>query len=530
MYSRIRSAVCVGMEGREVFVETDIARGLPGIGMVGLPSTMVMESRERIKSAVINSAYDFPRGRITVNLTPASLRKNSSCLDLPIAVGILASSGGIINEVSSGWGMIGELSLDGRVLGIEGALPMMLHMRDKGVKGMIVPKDNRGEAMLAGGRIFAVSSLRECAELLRMSPEEAENEAVSGEKSLPEPVYMTKEAEAGSEESGTEVSGSEASGRAISGDEPDFGDIVGQESAKRAVVIAAAGRHGLLMVGSPGCGKTMIAGRMAAVMPAMTEREMLETAIVRSVAGRGTGSTDPVIKRPFRDPHHTIGRAGLIGGGVFPVPGEITLAHNGVLFLDEVCEFNKDTIESLRLPLEEKKITHFRKGEAYTFPCNFQIVMAANPCPCGYLGDRDKECTCTQADLDRYRRKLSGPMLDRIDMSIRMEKVDYESLAGDKKGMTSAEMRKQVEAALAFATENGRSLYNSELSSRDLDRYCRLGARERKFMKTAYEAFAMSPRAYARALKVSRTIADIDGSTEIRERHLAEALNYRIRD
>lgn len=502
------------MEGREVYVETDISRGLPGIGMVGLASTMVMESRERIRNAIENSGYEYPKGRITVNLTPASLRKNSSCLDLPIAIGILASEGSIRLRVAEDWGIIGELALDGRVLGVEGALPMILHMKDLGIKGLIVPEANSTEAALAGGNIFTVSCLRECAGLVCMDPLDAAEDPEARKMIAGDGTLLKELIEESAKEKGRP-------------DVPDFGDIVGQENAKRAVVIAAAGRHGLLMVGSPGCGKTMIAGRMAGIMPAMTEREMLETAIVRSVAGRGEDSIRLKSIRPFRAPHHTIGRAGLIGGGLYPVPGEITLAHNGVLFLDEICEFNKETIESLRTPIEEKKITHFRKGEPYTFPCNFQMIMAANPCPCGYLGDPDRECTCSQADIYRYRRKLSGPIIDRIDMHITMEKVAYEDLTGTSKGMTSAVMRQQVSGALAFARKTGRNGFNSELSSQELDLYCRLGDAEGRFMNKAYEAFSMSPRAYSRTLKVARTIADLAESEEIKTEHIAEALNYR---
>ncbi len=516
MYSRTRSAVCLGIEGREVFVETDITRGLPGIGMSGLASTMVMESRERIKNAVINSGYEFPKGRITVNLTPASLRKNSSCLDLPIAAGILASEGCIRTRMLDRWGIIGELALDGRVLGVEGALPMILHMKDVGLKGIIVPEANRAEAALAGGNIYAVTCLRECAILLSMDPKEVAEKAASEDL-----VCRVRPEDAGSIAE-TDIDD-------MDGD-TDFADIAGQENAKRAVMIAAAGRHGLLMVGSPGCGKTMIAGRMAGVMPAMTDRELLETAIVRSVAGRGTDSIRLRYRRPFRAPHHTIGRAGLVGGGATPVPGEITLAHNGVLFLDEICEFNKDVIESLRIPIEDKKITHFRKGEAFVFPCNFQVVMAANPCPCGFLGDPDRECTCTQADLDRYRRKLSGPIMDRIDMKISMEKVGYDELTGGSKGLTTAEMRARVEAALDFAARRGRRIFNSEIPDHELEKYCRLGPEEAKFMNRAYDSFAMSPRGYNRTLKVARTIADLDASNDIKTEHLAEALGYRLQE
>ena len=265
-------------------------------------------------------------------------------------------------------------------------------------------------------------------------------------------------------------------------------------------------------------------------MPAMTDRELLETAIVRSVAGRGSESIRLRNRRPFRAPHHTIGKAGLVGGGSYPVPGEITLAHNGVLFLDEVCEFNKDVIESLRTPLEDKKITHFRKGEAYTFPCNFQVIMAANPCPCGFLGDPDRECTCTQADLDRYRRKLSGPLMDRIDMKITMEKVGYGELTGGSKGLTTKEMRNQVEKALDFAAQRGQPLFNSEIPDHDLEKFCRLGTEEERFMNRAYDAFAMSPRGCNRTLKVARTIADLDASEEIKKEHIAEALGYRLQE
>ena len=516
MYSRTRSAVCKGIEGRDVFVETDISRGLPGIGVVGLASTMVMESRERIKSAIMNSGYDYPKGRITVNLTPASLRKNSSCLDLPMAIGILASEGIIRTRVTEEWGIIGELALDGRVLGVDGALPMILHMKEAGLKGIIVPEANRSDAELAGGSIFTVTSLRECADLLCMDPEKA---AEYGEKRgiLAGSVSSLKDLLSDPEGNAEKVIA-------------DFGDIVGQENAKRAVVVAAAGRHGLLMIGSPGCGKSMIAGRMGGIMPLMNEREMLETAIVRSVSGHGEDSVRLLSARPFRSPHHTIGRAGLIGGGSYPVPGEITLAHNGVLFLDEICEFNKDTIESLRTPMEEKKITHFRKGEAYTFPCNFQVVMAANPCPCGYLGDRDRECTCTQADIDRYRRKLSGPIIDRIDMRISMEKVSFEDLSGEKSGLDSDTMRKQVEKALEFAKSRGQKVFNSEIPDCDLGKFCRLGSGENSFMNMAYSRFAMSPRAYSRTVKVARTIADLAESPDIKQVHLAEALNYRIQE
>lgn len=514
MFSRINSAVCKGIEGADVSVETDIARGLPGIYIVGLASTMVMESRERIRSAIVNSGIDYPRGRITVNLTPASLRKNGSGLDLPIAVGVLTSSRYIDPASAAEYGIIGELSLRGGVLGIEGVLPMIIRMKKSGIHKVIIPYDNAAEASLVSGiEIIPVRTLAGCVELINTGTNTTDfSDGLIRRVGLDYAAGTEKDA---------------AVNRRFNSINGDFADIAGQENAKRALVIAVTGRHGLLMVGSPGCGKTMLASRIPSIMPPMTEEELLDTAVIYSAAGK-TRNGDIPSERPFRNPHSTIGRAGLVGGGAIPVPGEITLAHNGVLFLDEVCEFDAGTIEALRTPIEEKQIVLFRKGENYVFPSDFQLVMAANPCPCGFYGDSTRMCKCTEAQLMRYRKKLSGPMMDRIDIRITMEKVEYEELRSQGSSLSSDDMKREVEAGIRFAHENGRPGFNAGLSDSEIDCFCALGTKEEQFMKSAYDALRMSPRSYKKTLKVARTVADLAGSPGIQEEHLAEALSYRI--
>lgn len=506
MISKIKTAVCMGINGRQVEVETDISNGLPNMSIVGLASTMVMESKERIKSAIINSGYEYPRGRVTVNLTPADVRKTGSGLDLPIAIGLLAAGLYVNNTKAREYGIIGALSLDGEVLGVEGLLPMLLSMVEADIRKVIIPIANYNEAKLVkGAQLIPVGNLRECVDII--------NDEIPFDGGSMQSIPIEEPANYESRE-----------------DVLDFSDIRGQEAAKRAITIAVTGRHGLLMVGSPGCGKTMLARRIPTVMPAMTDKELIETAIVYSIEGRNNRDGRISIERPFRSPHNSIGRAGLLGGGNnMPVPGEITLAHNGVLFLDEACEFEREKIESLRQPIEDREITHVRSGVAYTFPCNFQLVMASNPCKCGYYGDSEHLCKCTQVQLEQYRRKLSGPMMDRIDMRIQMETVSYKDISGEKlPSQSSAEMRIDVERGIEFANKMGRGVANGDMTDSDLDKYCKLGKSEKALMKNAYNSLGLSPRSYKKILKVARTIADIDESKDIKEEHLAEALSYRM--
>lgn len=502
MISRVNSAVCNGITGEPVIAETDLSNGLPQMHIVGLPSTMVMESKDRIKSAILNSGYEYPRRRITVNLTPAGIRKTGAHLDLPIAVGILTAMRYISTGNVSRYGIIGELSLEGRVLPVEGVLPMILGMKKRGIRQFMIPAANLPEALLAEEiRVCGVDSLSDCVQKIHEG---------SGAWADSKPAF------------------SQMNNVLESKPEIDFSDIRGQESAKRAAVIAAAGNHGLFLMGNPGCGKTMLARRISTILPPMTRQEIIEDTIIYSVMGKVDPAEGGIRKRPFRMPHHSIGRSGLIGGGIWPIPGEVTLAHNGVLFLDEVSEFKREVLESLRIPIEDHTITHFRNGQAYQYPCRFLLVMAANPCPCGFNGDPDHECRCSFVQRENYRRKLSGAMLERVDIMVNMEKVQYKDLKGrDPAAVSSGELRRQVTDARAFAAATGRKKISGELNDKEV-RQLELSAEAERFMSSAYDKLHLSPRTYIKALRVARTIADLDQSPRIEIQHISESLSYRM--
>lgn len=521
MISHVNTAVCEGIGGVPVLVETDISNGLPQIHIVGLASTVVMESRERIKSAIVNSGFDYPRRRVTVNLIPAGMRKNGTHLDLPIAMGILSAMGYVKSDALNAIGFVGELTLQGNVYPADGVLPMVIAMAGRGLHKVVVPLENIAEAQLAQGvEIIGVQSLAEGVDAVR--------------RDFPL-SNVTGRGQWSGHETPREIEGWESEDReetcAMETEEsveiPDFGDIRGQEQAKRGLLIAAAGHHGILLMGNPGCGKTMLAKRFPSILPPMTQKQIVDTTVIYSVAGKLKEGKNRVTEAPFRSPHHSIGSAGLLGGGNYPVPGEITLAHNGVLFLDEVCEFDRGTIESLRIPMEEGCITHFRQGTNYSFPCDFRLVMASNPCPCGFLGDPDRQCKCTSSQLDNYRRKLSGPLLDRVDILIYMEKVQYAEFRQESDPKwTSAQLRKRVMDASAFARSQGRRDSNGKLRDGDVQNL-KITKEGEQILKHAYETLHLSPRTYIKVKKVARTIADLEQSEVIRAEHIYEAVGYR---
>lgn len=502
MLSIIKTCCINGMEAADINVEIDLSNGLPVMNLVGLPDQEVKESRERVRAAINNSGLSFPLKRITINLAPADTKKEGTHFDLPIALGILMASGQVREYNLTGTIILGELSLDGRVQRINGVLPMLLAMFERGFSRVIVPKENLEEAKLVVGlKCIGISSLNELVAFIK------------GDISL------------------EMVEGSMKSFDSASDYLEDFRDISGQENLKRGMEIAAAGGHNLLMVGPPGSGKTMAARRLPSILPTLTFEEAIEITKIYSVAGILNHREGMIQKRPFRSPHHTTSTIAITGGGRIPRPGEVSLSHYGVLFLDELPEFSKTTLEVLRQPIEDGFVSLSRVNGSYTYPSKFMLIAAANPCPCGFYGTNGgKECTCTPQQIRRYMGKISGPLLDRIDLVIETSAVTYGELATGQKNEDSRAIRKRVEAANLIQRNRYRKskiLNNSQLSPSGIKKYCSLEPEAKTLMEQAFNRMNLSARGYNRILKVSRTIADLEGSKGIELNHVSEALQYR---